>query len=130
MKPSYSIVRGPIALLGILICVGLGCRGRPPAPADPARAHEALQLILNAWQQGDTPESLKQRDRSIVAIDPEWRSGARLIAYKVDSDDRIGAEMRCQVTLSVLKNGKTVQKKAFYNVGTNPVLTVVREEEQ
>jgi hypothetical protein len=122
---------GRVVLLGLALFVVFGCRGQPPAPADPERAREVLRQALDAWQRGDTPESLKQRDPAIVANDPEWSSGTRLLNYKVDGDGLLGAELRCPVTLSVqTKNGKTVQKKAVYYIGTTPVLTVVREEEQ
>jgi hypothetical protein len=134
MKPSCPRGRGRLALLVpgpvILLVVVLGCRGQPPAPADPERAREVLRRALDAWQKGDMPETLKQRAPSVVVIDPEWGGGARLLAYRLESDGLLGAELRCQVMLSVQKNGKTIQKNAVYNVGTSRVLTVVREEEQ
>jgi hypothetical protein len=134
MKTSCFRGKGRVALLTtchvMLVFVGLGCRGYPPAPAAPERAREVLRLALDSWQQGGTPESLKQRAPSVIAIDPEWGGGARLLTYKMEGDGLLGAELRCQVMLSVQANGKTVQKKAVYNVGTSPVLTVVREEEQ
>src|ERR1700675_531611 len=134
MKPSGPCGRGRFVLLVpcqlILLFLVLGCRGQPPAPADPERAREVLRTVLDGWQKGETPESLKQRDPCVVVNDLEWGGGGRLLAYKLESDGLLGAELRCQVALSVQKNGKIVKKKAVYNVGTSPVLTVVREEEQ
>jgi hypothetical protein len=128
--PSLS-GKGWVALPTLLLVLVLGCRGYAPAPPNPERAREVLHLALDTWQKGDTQESLKQQKPSVVAIDPDWSSGARLLAYKAEGDDQIGGELRCQVALSVkTKDGKTVQKKAVYNVATGPVLTVVREEEQ
>jgi hypothetical protein len=113
-----------LALLGVA-----GCGGRPPAPADPARARATLQLALDTWKQGEHPETLKDRQPPVIAVDHDWRNGERLLQYQVQTDEAFGADLRCQVLLSVQsKNGKTRQKKAVYSVGTGPALTVVRED--
>ena len=113
-----------LALLGVA-----GCGGRLPAPADPVRARATLQLALDAWKNGEQPETLKGRQPPVIAVDHDWRGGERLLNYQVENDELFGADLRCRVLLSVrAKNGATRQKKAVYSVGTGAALTVVRED--
>lgn len=120
--------------LFILACMPLpaiGCSGSsPPKPADPALARQALRLTLDSWQKGAASGSLKEREQPIHVVDHQWRSGYQLVRYQLGADGLLGANLRCQVQLS-LKNakGKAIHKKAIYSVGTSPVLTVVREED-
>jgi hypothetical protein len=109
----------------------VGCNGpAQPKPADPAQARQALHLTLESWQKGEVPRSLKEREPPIQVVDHQWRSGYQLVRYQFGADGPMGANLRCQVQLS-LKNpkGKPLHKKAIYSVGTSPVLTVVREED-
>jgi hypothetical protein len=119
-----------LRLLACGVFLGVaGCGGRPPPPADPVQARATLQLALDAWKKGDQPETLKDRQPPVIAVDHDWRNGERLLHYQVQQDEPFGADLRCQVLLSVQsKNGTTWQKKAVYSVGTGPAMTVVRED--
>ena len=118
----------------LLACTPLGwagCGGAvPPKPADAVQARQALRLALDAWQKGAAPGSLKISEPPIQVVDHQWRGGYQLVRYQLGGDGALGANLRCQVQLS-LKNarGKPLHKKAVYSVGTSPVLTVVREED-
>jgi hypothetical protein len=118
----------------VLACTPLGwtgCSGiSPPKPADSVQARQALRMALDTWQKGAAPASLKDGEPPIQIVDHQWRSGYKLVRYQVGGDRPLGANLRCQVQLS-LKNtkGKPLQKRAVYSVGTSPVLTVVREED-
>jgi hypothetical protein len=119
-----------------LVCVLLpamlavaGCGGRPPQPADPVQARAALELVLDTWKKGEQPETLKDRQPPVIAVDYDWRNGDRLLHYQVQNDEPFGADLRCQVVLSVQsKNGQAQKRKAVYSVGTAPALTVIRED--
>jgi len=118
-----------VAVAAGLVILGCG-RQTPPQPADPARAREALKAALDAWQKGEPAEALHDRRPPVRVIDPEWRSGRRLVGYRLQDDQPLGGDLRCQLLLSLKDaNGKAVQKKAVYSVGTSPALTVVREED-
>jgi hypothetical protein len=119
-------------LLLALAALPLGCAGATaPRPPDPARAREALRTALDAWQRGESTEALKQRRPPIQVVDHEWRDGVQLVRYRLgDHGQAAGGDLRCPVVLLLRgKNGKAVEKKAVFGVGTAPVLTVVREED-
>lgn len=130
MQTYRFIPRIPAAALVAGLALLAGCGGRPPAPADPGRAGAALRLALDAWKSGRPAESLRQGQPAVTVIDREWQGGLRLVDYQVRSEQPLGAELRCQVTLSLRDGrGKTVRKQAVYSVGTAPTVTVVREED-
>jgi hypothetical protein len=131
MKRIRFFFRLWVLLLACAILGLAGCSGSSrPKPADAAQAREALRLALKTWQNGVTPESLKEREPPIQVLDHEWRTGYRLVRYELGRDGQIGTNLRCQVQLA-LKNskGKALNKKAVYSVGTSPVVTVTREED-
>jgi hypothetical protein len=125
-----------LAVLSAAIVAGglTGCGSGAPKPADPAAAREALERALTAWTEGKPAESLKNESPPIVVSDHGWTSGARLIKYQIEPGDRrAGADHNFQVVLWLQddkakakgKSGER-QEKTQYNVGTNPILTVVR----
>jgi hypothetical protein len=113
-----------------LIAAGCGGRAGPPAPADPAAARSALRTVLDAWKKGEAADSLKDRRPPMYVIDYEWRSGHRLLGYEVQDDGPFGGDLRCRVMLSLAdEHGRSVSKSVVYAVGTNPAVTVTREED-
>jgi hypothetical protein len=119
----------PLFLLTLAAVLSLGCRGKPQA-ADPDRAREALRQALDAWQKGESPESLKGRSPSLTVADSRWAKGYRLLSYKLaDKDQPSGYDLQMSATL-VLQDpsGKESQEKALYSVSTHPSLVVVRTE--
>lgn len=116
-----------LALVGFLA----GCGGMsPPQPADPARGQEALTTILDAWQKGEAPEALNQRQPPIYVVDHEWRAGQRLLRYELGAQEPSGGSLRCRVQLTLKgRSGGGVRKAAIYSVGTSPVLTVHRDDD-
>lgn len=122
-KPSRSL---PL-ILGLALAAG--CGGRAPRPADPDQARTAVRAALDAWARGESAETLTQRRPAIHVVDHEWRSGLRLDRYEVVADQPAGADLRCETTLWLRgPRETTIQKPAVYIVGTNPALTVVRED--
>jgi hypothetical protein len=115
-------------LVGVL--VGGGCNKHPPAPADPDQARDALRQALDAWQRGETAESLQNSQPPVRVFDEDWRGGRQLVRYKLGADQLVGADLRCCVELWLRdRGGQSVQKKAVYSVATNPALTIVHEED-
>jgi hypothetical protein len=123
-------LRGVAVLLAGALSLAPGCGRSPPRPADPERAGQALRATLDAWKDGKSAEALQHQEPPVRVIDPEWRSGHKLKTYKVGRAEPIGADLRCQVELTVHgPRGRPVTKRAVYSVGTDPALTVTREEE-
>ena len=122
-----SLLAAAIALMGLP-----GCGSGPPTPADPAAAREALERTLTAWKEGKSAESLQSENPPIVVSDHAWNNGARLVRYQIEPGDRrAGADQSFQVILwlqddKIKARAKERQEKTAYNVGTNPILTVVR----
>jgi len=129
MRP---ILRWLLAVLaGCDFLAAGGCTSRPP-PVDPALAREILSTTLDAWKQGEAPDSLQERDPPIFVADREWAMGKKLVSYKVNDKDQVfGAALRCSVQLSfdVGMRGKPRTRKATYSVGTQEKFTVVREDD-
>jgi hypothetical protein len=125
-----KLIRSAAWLFLAALAAGCDARTSPPAPADPATARAALRAALDAWQKGATADSLKDRRPPVYVIDPEWRSGRRLLAYQVQDDAPFGADLRCRVVLSLADDGgRPIPRAAVYAVGTSPALTVAREED-
>lgn len=118
-------------LLSALTIVATGCGSRPPEPADPAAARTALTRALDAWQQGQSPDALKDGSPPLYVADHDWQSGGKLQKYKLDAKEAMhGASVRFGAQLSLRgSDGKVAQKQVYYLVGTQPALTVVRADE-
>jgi hypothetical protein len=125
-----------LSVAAIAVLGSPGCGSGPPKPADPAAARAALERALTAWSEGKSVESLKDDDPPIVVSDHAWLNGARLVKYQIEPGDRrAGADQNFQVVLwleddkarakSKGKGGER-REKTEYNVGTNPILTVIR----
>jgi hypothetical protein len=118
----------------VLLFLGLalaapGCKRSAPPPADPDKGREVLKTTLDAWQKGESADSLRQRSPSITAADSKWQGGHQLVRYEIGESRIVGGELQCNVVL-VLKapNGKQSEQKAIFNVSTSPKLVVVRGE--
>ena len=98
------------------------------APLDVELAREVLKTSLEAWKKGDSADTLKNGSPSIIAQDPDWVTGARLIAYTLDGDDkRVAENLFVPVKLTLkLKNGKQATKNVTYVIGTSPQVMVFR----
>ena len=139
MKQVKAMSRKHILVLaaGALAMWGpAGCGSGPPRPADPTVARQTLEHALSAWKEGKTADSLKGESPPIVVSDYAWRNGVRLVRYEIAPDDRgAGADRSFHVVLWLegekagprpRNKGKDQGKKVEYNVGTDPILTVVR----
>jgi hypothetical protein len=115
-------------LLALCLAALPGCRGRVPAPADPGRGREALHAALDAWEKGETPESLRQRTPPIYVTDTDWLAGQRLVHYQLkDKDEYHGSQFRCWVVLSLQSaKGGRKEKTVSYLIDTQPALVIVR----
>jgi hypothetical protein len=118
-----------VTLLLAVTMLGAGCTSRPPpAPANRDRGREALRQALDAWQKGDSNESLHARQPPIYMNDTDWRAGSRLLSYELDgSDNYHGAQLRAEVKLALQdKSGNRTEKKVSYLIDTDPALVIVR----
>jgi hypothetical protein len=117
-------------ILSLVLLLTAGCGPRLQAPADPGQARDALCTVLDAWQHGRPPASLRGAAPAVHVNDPDWSAGYRLTGYQLAGDGaRAGIDLRYRVTLTLRDpKGKAVRKDTAYLVGTNPVLTVVRHD--
>jgi hypothetical protein len=116
-----------VVVLAAASLAGCGVRQRA-APLDVRLAREVLKTSLEAWKKGDPAETLKNGSPSIIAQDPDWVAGARLVAYTLDGDHkRVAENLFVPVKLTLkLKNGKHATKDVTYVIGTSPNVMVFR----
>jgi len=115
------------ALVLMLLC-SAGCSDPLPPAANPERAREALQSALDAWQKGETVESLQAGLPAIHVNDPEWRSNTKLVKYEIQSGETHGLSWRCEVLLTFQNGaGKATPRQVKYIIDTDPALVIVRD---
>jgi hypothetical protein len=122
MKPLWTFL--------LLLLVTAGCGTPLPQQADSAKARAALQSALDAWQKGDSAESLQTRSPAILVNDFSWDNKDRLAKYEILSEQSSGQSWKAKVLLTIqYANGAQMQHEADYTVDTSPSLVVVREFE-
>lgn len=119
-------------VLGLSLACGLltGCGESIPEKADPQKALAAVTSALEAWKKGDKPAQLSTSTPPIQVSDEDWINGLQLESYVLGAaETHRGLSLQCPVTLSLkATNGKKVTKRVVYTVGTEPVLSVIRQE--
>ncbi len=128
MLARYSILRPwSFLLLGLAVS---GCGRREFAPVDAADAQVSLVAALDAWKEGKNPADLRQLDPSIMVGDMDWEAGKRLKDYSLEGEPKeYGPNLHRQVKLTLADAAGGVEiQQVTYIVGTDPVLTVFREE--
>lgn len=112
-------------VIGLLV----GCGGPRAYKVNPETARQTLIQVLDHWQAGETPESLRDLTPEIVVQDFDWAGGAKLTEYEIDGDGEArDANLYVTVRLSlVASDGRESTKVVRYVVGTAPVLTVFRD---
>jgi hypothetical protein len=116
--------------LTLLTVLAPGCGKAPSEPADPDQARQALRAALDAWQNGEAPEALKDRDPPVFVNDRDWQAGHRLTGYRLKGDGTYyGAQFRCSVVLSFgAGRGKPSEKTVKYLIDTHPRVVIVRDD--
>jgi hypothetical protein len=121
---------GPASALVLLLSCW-GCGGQAVPEPDPAVAREALNRMLVAWKDGQSPDSLESGSPSLVVADYRWRDGYRLERYEIESDDGPrGSNLKVRVKCWMRDpRGKAVSETAGYAIGTGSPLTIIRDNE-
>lgn len=117
----------PIAVILVLFC---GCQKTArDLPLDKDVARQSLTAFLESWSQGQPPESLQARVPAIVGVDPDWRSGRRLVQFETESEMDDGTNMHITTKLVFgSERGQDPAATVTYIVGTSPVITIFRNE--
>lgn len=87
-----------------------------------------LETVLTSWQQGETPQSWRERDPEVVIQDVDWMSGKQLQEFELlDAGEPIDANLHCRVRLTLVEPQRgSVEREVTYLVTTSPKLTVFR----
>ena len=111
------------------VLLGCGSNVYQSAPVDEDKASETLTLVLDSWQEGETPDSLQEQTPKVVVQDFDWSSGMKLMSYEVVGEPKaVNANLIAKVKLSLQdKSGSASEKTVTYLVGTSPALTVFRD---
>lgn len=115
--------------LAVLFLFAAGCGGNTlPAETDPAEGRALLKTTLDTWAKGGTAEELKSASPAIVAFDPDWASGHKLVKYDIASaDGRAGVDLLVKVTLTLQKDGKTLDRAVNFSIGIGAQNVVLRQ---
>jgi hypothetical protein len=118
--------------LAVFIWVALlflpGCGGSLGPDSDRDVADKALRTALEAWQNGKSQDSLEKEKPSIIMNEDDWRTGKRLIEFKIDECKMSGRQVRCRVWLKLQeKDGKNAERNAVYIIDTTPRIVIVRD---
>ncbi|MFL5342378.1 MAG: hypothetical protein ACJ8F7_19695 [Gemmataceae bacterium] len=122
MNRTILLIVTGLALLGGCGKGGLG----PDADADVGE--RALQTALEAWKGGKTQDDLQMGSPSIIMNEDDWRTGKRLLNFKVEERAMSGRQVKRKVTITLQdKDGKTEDRKATYIIDTTPRIVIVRD---
>jgi len=120
-----------LVLVCLLIASLSGCVWQPAVVPghDPERAREILTTALEAWKNGNV-QALATQTPPIRFQDDDLVSGCKLIGYEM-MDSKIIILPFKNVTVNLdLENpqGKRQRRKAAYQVGLQPFLSVQRSD--
>lgn len=112
---------------GLALLLAAGCGNSLPPQADPDQARAALRAALDAWQKGESAESLARGVPPVYFNDPKCGAGVQLLGYKLDDGHGFhGQSVRLPVVLSLKqKDGTTKDRKTAYLVDTSPAVVIV-----
>jgi hypothetical protein len=98
----------------------------PQAPTQD-EALTTLRSVLEAWQQGEKPQTLSEWTPAVAVADRDWARGARLVKFEIEEDHIKPAGYDLSIGVKLwLENGKQAPQKARFTVSTAPALVVVR----
>jgi hypothetical protein len=125
---TWLRARGFAVLLVAVGCMSAGCLKSTPGMTDKEEAIATLRTALEAWQNGEAPIDLKERNPAISVADPAWARGAQLVKFEIDEagDQSVGYDLRFPVKLWLAGDTKAPLKSKFV-VTTTPALVVVRD---
>ena len=124
-----GLLCGLLVLGGLLTLGGCGDSRTKPVSLNKQLAQDSFKAFLDAWQAGEQQAALKQRSPSIIASDPDWEAGAKLISYKLldtEKDDGSNLHPMAELVLQTAE-GRQPPASITYTVGTDPVITVFRK---
>lgn len=131
MNITHDVAARVLTVVLLTVSLSAGCGSSGSAPGlDEAVAKNSLTQVLDAWKQGQTPETLQQASPSIIAVDFQWQAGQRLVRYQVlEPSTNDGSNLHVRVELE-LEDGAGVRSKQTtkYTVGTSPKITVFSQE--
>jgi hypothetical protein len=118
--------------LAILAALSLGllqgCGRGLDKDADQEEGVKALHTALTAWKDGKPQAELEAMSPSILVNDDDWRTGKRLLDFKVEESGLSGRQVRCRARIKLGgKDGKAVEQRATYIIDTTPRLVIVRD---
>jgi hypothetical protein len=123
-----SATRSLAGAVVVLLGAGLpGCgRGLPPK-ASPEEARQALRTALDAWQQGESLETLTKGRPAVYFNDPKAHDGRRLMSYEMeDGYDFFGQSVRVRVNAMLEgKDGTVSERELTYIIDTSPVVVII-----
>ena len=123
--PGHFRVKIIVILLAIL-----GCSTQSPNQTeDSAHAKYILVTALDAWRAGKT-KSLTTRNPPIRFADDDQIAGMELVDYELEDESApIQPFQNVSIILSLKdKGGQIIEKNVEYQVGVEPVLTVLRSD--
>jgi hypothetical protein len=114
----------------LFVLTGCGGTNTLPPETDNVRGREVLKTVLDAWVAGKSMEDVKNGSPSIIARDPDWKAGHKLMKYEVaDSEDRKGVDLVLSVKLFISKAGAPPQEKNVkFTVGIGSSTVCMRQE--
>ena len=95
----------------------------------PKKPRSALVAALDAWKKGEA-KSLTKRKPPIRFVDDDLLAGLRLSDYEIDEPDlpvKLHQDVSVRLSLRDAR-GKSIQREARYQVGTDPTLSVLRSD--
>jgi len=114
--------------IALALCLLPGCRRALDPNADSGEADKALRTALEAWKSGKAPADLEKESPSIIMNEDDWRTGKRLLDYKMDAGSLSGRQVRCRVQIKLQdKDNRTEERQAVYIIDTTPRIVIVRD---
>jgi hypothetical protein len=105
-----------------------GCGGSLGPDADRDVADKALRTAMENWQNGKSQVDLEKGQPAIIMNEDDWRTGKKLVEFKIDECTLSGRQMRCRVRLKLQdKDGKNAERNAVYIIDTTPRIVIVRD---
>ena len=106
-----------------------GCGTSLPPETDPAAGRDVLKTVLDTWAKGGNPPDLKSGASPIVAYDPDWEEGYKLVKYEIaPTDRRAGVDLLVSVKLTVAKGTEKPREKTVnFTVAIGSQTVVIRQ---